>query len=477
MKCSECHRRSDISSSGILPALAQLALHYNHYQDSTPASTEGVSLSAKFQQMTGRATPQKAHNGWVPSINAKRAVPSANILTPARAEFVYLCTIAAQYHYASQFLANHPIYAVGPPSASHPSNTTSEVYLRYFYHVGAVHCACDEFQKAIGAWRNCITVPSKAVSAITVQARKKSLLASCLLLEKEDEESFTVITSSHSSLSKKKKNVAASGKEKQASQLAVKLLSYPDSTSPVVSRYFVNVSEGASPTGMAGEATGGLSLEKASGTTSTPPYANASLMVYDNLVIAFASFDFDEFDRILNTHAEVWEDDRNLGLVKRVEALMKQRKIRKLSKIYKAIPLQKLQTVLGLDSDDDLTPNKIESLLMQIAFQQEQMTNSSSPLTRMPIDFSIDSEKSQSYFYLDGEYGEDREEGGMDRMEREQVQAELSKRISTCMKLAERVSNLDIAVAVSGKYQAAVIKDEKIKPTPRSVVDSIVDMA
>ena len=424
------------------------------------------------------AAARKNQNLYSGSSN-KRAVPNQNILTLAHAEFVTCCTLAAQYHYASRMICQYPIYAVGPPSKVSSHAMVSETFLRYWYHVGVIHLACDEYTLAIRAFRNCITLPSKSVSAITVQARKKSLLASCLLLEREEEETFTVVASSMSSLPKQLKNKVVTGKEEHAKKLASKLLSYPDATCGVVSRYFVNAAEGALPT--TGESSSGFDHHhrgmqmmgtSGGGTSASSSYASASLLVYDELVIAYASFDFGEFDRIFNTHAQVWDDDGNVGLVKRVQALMTQRKIRKLAKIYKAIPLDKLQSLLGLADDDDLNPNQVESVLMQIAFQQEQMTTSSSPLTRMPIDFSIDKEKSNVYFYLDGECGDGEEEGGgMDRIERDFIQEELSKRITTCMKLAERVTNLDIAVAVSGKYQAAVVKDEASKGAPRSVVD------
>ena len=72
---------------------------------------------------------------------------------------------------------------------------------------------------------------------------------------------------------------------------------------------------------------------------------------------------------------------------------------------------------------------------------------------------SLENWKYQVYFYLDGEYVEDRKEFGRNRIESEHVEEELLNRISTCMKLAELTTNLDIAVAI--------IKDESSKVITR----------
>ena len=282
-----------------------------------------------------------------------------------------------------------------------------------------------------------------------------------------------MVAASGTSLSKEKRGAALTGREEPGRKLAERLLAIPDAASTIVSRYFVNVGESPSssavPVGDMGVAE---VVEKADATGGV---ANASLLAYDELVIAFAALNCKEVDRLVLHHNMVWTEDGNLGLVKRVQALMKQRKVRKYSKIYEAVPLDKLQTLLGDGDDVNFDSNSIESLLMQFALQQESIASGSSPLSQMPIDFSIDQEKEEVYFYLDGECGEDEDQGEIDRIERENVQEELSKRITTCMKLAERVTNLDIAVAVSGKYQAAVIKDKATKGVhigaPRSVVD------
>merc|ERR1739844_187225 len=152
---------------------------------------------------------------------------------------------------------------------------------------------------------------------------------------------------------------------------------------------------------------------------------------------------------------EQFTDDGNMGLVKQVLSLIQYRIVRKISRIYEAIPLKKLAKKLGFDENVDGV-NATESLLLQIALRQKNSKMSLSTLTKSHIDFSIDSDSSVAYFYEVGFYDDDDTEVAVDRKEREHVQMELSKRVALAMDLAERVTKMDIAVTTSPKYQTII---------------------
>jgi len=164
-------------------------------------------------------------------------------------------------------------------------------------------------------------------------------------------------------------------------------------------------------------------------------------------------------------------NDGNLGLFKQLIQLMQYRIIKKIARIYSVIPMKKLALKLGVGvnggvdgNGDDMNTNNgikevIESLLFQLALKQN------AEHAKNTIDFTIDSQSSVVYFYQDGFLDDENENesnaASMEnkRIEREKAQMELSKRITVCMDLADRMMKMDILLETSSKFQAIVSRE------------------
>jgi hypothetical protein len=468
------YKRSFISTSGILLALAKLAEGYRRtsqvggmYDTMTRSASTSTSTTSTYE-----------HN---------------NVLTLAHVEFLQCCILASQYHIAQHFITQNPISAIAPSSSSSTSTSTStsstfkntniissESFLRYHYFLGMIHLACDDYTNAISAFEICLTIPSTIVSDITIEARKKMLLTQCLLLHHEDESHY-LLSVSESSKKKKGKGggskvtatgesgtgagvlsslSSSSGKEGDISPLTQKIFELPNAVSSAVHRYFQSSSSGSSP---------------------------RTMRPYESIVKAFVSLNVSKLTRTLREDEQALVQDGNIGLVKQLLPLMQYRCLRNISNIYEAIPLTKLAKKLGFSSQDSGVVDGVgemnvngdnngngnsngvqatESLLLQIAFRQKNSSSSSSPLSQSHIDFTIDSQNSVVYFYEVGfndDVNDDDDDAAadvvMDRQAREKAQIELTNRVALSMDLAERITKMDIAVTSSSKYQVALARE------------------
>lgn len=151
-----CNSRDIISKSGILPALSYLI----------------ESIGSHHRGGGGGG--------------------SVHAFTPFHPEFMQICLLAGQYRYAQSFLQSHPVYNMTLDSSSSSSSSRNGIrlhptmYLRYHYYAGLVHIGCDDWNSSLDSFYLCITIPCQAVSAISIAARKKSLLVECILLEAEE---------------------------------------------------------------------------------------------------------------------------------------------------------------------------------------------------------------------------------------------------------------------------------------------------
>ncbi len=382
-------------------------------------------------------------------------ITNSNPLTPAHVEFLQCSILASQYNIAKRFVQENPIHSVLPKASLSP-----EDFLRYHYLLGMVYLGCDDYSSAISAFQICLTVPSKIVSAISIEAMKKMMLAKCLNLYHEDEKSQSIKSNSSYQQQRKKDRSGSSrrsvsktnsreGEDTGYLALVKQICDMPNAVSTSVFKFFT------------------------SSDTSNELLLQESIQIYESLVRAFVALDLTVFQKCLKEGQEKLEADGNMGLAKQLLMLMQYRSVRNISCIYEAIPLSKLAKKLGFE-DGISGISKAESLLLQIALRQK--CSGSTSVLHSHIDFTIDSDSSVVYFYEVGfECG-----GDTDLAEREKAQTELTKRLMTSMNLAERITNMEIDVTCSSKYQAIVSRENPEKggkmpsgDLPRSVVSEI----
>jgi len=227
-------------------------------------------------------------------------------------------------------------------------------------------------------------------------------IANCLLCEMDDEEEFF-------------------NKTKDTKNLKEYLLALPNGTSTAVSRFF----------------TGGVDVP--------------DIQAYRNIVMLFVDHKL-ELDReqsaaISSEMREFFEEDGNMGMIKRLVPIMTWRKLRTISKIYQAIPLSKLAIKLGMGE------TQCSEFLIKVAMKQN-----GNEWVRAPIELTIDEESRVVYFDV------------------EEKEEDLEKKIGQCMDLAKRVKQLDVGLASTPKYLAYLVNNDTSKksntgPNMRSVAD------
>jgi len=461
-------KRSTVSSSGILYALSKLAKGYcrksllarNRSLEAKNNSTSNMMMEVEESKMSNKD-----------DFEQQQQAMSSDILTPAHVEFLQCCLLASQYNFARAFTAENPIRTIST-SKSNNFLLSSESYLRYHYFLGLIHLGCDDYTSAISAFETCLTVPSKIVSCVTIEARKKMLLAECLRLQHDDEEFYYDCGGPQQQ--RVSESSIAQDSHAAHPQLIKRILDVPNAVSSCVHRYFTSAS---TSTNTASSGSGGTNVPTSTSQSQTPP--PKTIQIYESIVKSFLSLDVKSFTTIINNEEEQLIADGNLGLVKQLFPLMQYRILKKISNVYEAIPLANLAKKLGISgggdsgSDDPNGIKAVESFLLQTALRQKahQESDLYSPLLESYIDFTIDSESSVVYFdevgFENNVHGDDNG-GTIDRNEREDLQAELSKRIALSMDLAKRITKMDIAAVSSAKYQAILARENPEESADKS---------
>jgi hypothetical protein len=170
-----CLDRSEISSSGILPVLANLVA-------STSSTNSGGSASASNNKLASSIATSLSNL----SSSSSKAFPT---LTPAHTAFLQCAVQAEEYEFAETVIRGTwplPTSTLkkkkGNVNDDSPHASIS-IILRYYYLRGIVHYGCgrDHYSMAHRCWWTCLCIPVDIVSNIAVQAWKKLTLVQPLL--------------------------------------------------------------------------------------------------------------------------------------------------------------------------------------------------------------------------------------------------------------------------------------------------------
>ena len=438
---------------------------------------------------------------------------------------------------------NHDLLFPAPPI-----NRTSENYLRYFYYLGMIHLGCDDYNSAISAFHVCLTAPSQIISSITIAARKKMMLAHCLLLEQDDFDEEDTLASSHlltrhghggeGTLMNKIHNLAqiitalpnatspnvtaslslpavassnnnpmsltaststAPASNSAATSIAMRI-NHPHSNNQDGSAAdeldIISSSDDVSEAARRNTSTINTASTTTTSTLNSNPSHHYGLYQYHDLVTTFANLQSTQFQQCMENNTILWKTDGNFGLVKKLQVILRQRAVKKIGRVYKVIPLQKVGDMLGLpsktsdDNESGSAEKAAEELLFDIASKQYRrkhalsssdsatkfISHSSVSILEEPvIDFRVDMESSMVHFNPDDDYsGEDEDDQyshtsryapqdvSLEKVVQDDVQEQMTQRIFSCMELAERITKLDIALATSPKYQTNLWKEQQM---------------
>lgn len=421
-----------ISKTGILPALA-------HLIESTGSRSGIAHLIAESREGGG---------GGIHS------------LTPFHPEFLQICLLAGQYRYAQSFLQSHPVSNMTldfPNFRLHPT-----MYLRYHYYAGLVHIGCDDWNSSLDSFYLCLTIPCQAVSAISVAARKKSLLVDCILLEAEEMD---------------KNSGSDKTKSGRRSALENKVLDVPGAASQVVARYMAKSSNRVG--GGDDDMYGGSVLAAALAGADTSEHSSrdrgssrrranraasniscdsddgggrkaksySQLGRYHELASTYISGNANHYATLLAEMTDLLRADGNLGLAKRLEGRLVYRAVRQKAAVYSVTRVdaleETLQTVcsgLGSVSGGEIGTRRIEDLLMGMTACDWDDSLVADPFVAK-MDHSTDMVSFQ-----------DEDPSSHDEAN-EELEKDLNHRLASCVALAERVRQLDIGLTTTTKYQ------------------------
>lgn len=341
------------------------------------------------------------------------------------------------------------------------------MYLRYHYYAGLVHIGCDDWNSSLDSFYLCLTIPCQAVSAISIAARKKSLLVECILLEAEELD----------------KHSGSDGKM-SGRRIAIenRVLGVPSAASQVLARYMAKSSnrvgggdddygESVLAAALAGAETseqsnrdrGGPTRRKANRAASTitsdvgddggagegrkANSYSSQLGRYHELVSTYISGNASHYATLLTEMTALLRTDGNWGLAKRLEGRLVYRAVRKKASVYSVTrmsdleeALQNVSSSLGSTSGGEIGTRRIEDLLMGMAACDWE-----DPLVADPFVAKMDHSTSMVSFQDD--------DPGNHSAANEELEKDLAHRLSSCVALAERIRQLDIGLTTTTKYQ------------------------
>ncbi|KAL7463909.1 hypothetical protein ACHAXS_004287 [Conticribra weissflogii] len=358
-----------------------------------------------------------------------------------------------------------------------------------------IHVGCDNWYDALKSFQLCLTIPCQTVSAISVAARKKSLLCHCLILEAEELDGSCFDLGG---------GAGASGSDKQKKDhLEAKVFEVPGMASPVVKNFMASpsnrVSGGGGESG-SGTGAGETPESTAGGGAETSEYVRGSpasrsnrrnrgaasssnsdvvedvsqnsgranskkcnsLGRYHDLVSTYISGNASHYATLMAEMEMLLKYDGNWGLAKRLEGRIAYRAVHQVATVYSVIAanelgkkLQEVCSSLG-SSGDEMKGRAVEDALMGMT-----SCDWDDPLVADPFSAKIDQLTGMVSFMLEDNLGDSDYDG--DDTDEQWLECDLSKRLDSCIALAERVRGLDINMTTSMKYQQHVCKEKLMK--------------
>jgi len=392
------------------------------------------------------------------------------------------------------------------------------MYLRTQYYAGLVHIGCNEWNAALDSFHLCLTLPCSSVSAISIAARKKSLLIQCLLLESEELDGYNCNSAYVKTGSNAQERIGGGNSKSQKSNLENKVLDLPGASSAAVNKYMAASSNRVSGNGGGGGKSGSrLAPERTAGSetseqaTERPPrrrlrsinsnsssdaaagergataselsssrtknYSN--LGSYHDLVSTYISGNAHHMAKLLAEMRDLLHADGNWGLAKQLEGRLAYRAVRKVASVYSVVGLGVLEGKMPSDVCSNFGPRGsgsasiggvageivgkrgMEDLLMGMAASDAKDSLLADPFV-VRMDQSAGMVSFLDYHDDDGSSdGDDSDEW---------METDLSQRLQSCIALAERVRDLDISLTTSPKYQQHVMKEMMMKGDSRGMM-------
>ena len=432
-----------------------------------------------------------------------------NALTHLHADFLRICLLAGQYRRAAAFLSSRPTHraVLDPACMRLAADDPVSSCLRAHYYAGLVHAGCEAWDDALDSFHACLVLPCSFVGPIVVAARKKGLLVRCLLLEFEELDGrggggAAAAADGGAAAPRADDGGGGSGGWTAGSTLEGRVLGLPGASSAAVVKFMSAssnrvgrtesaVSGGAASSSSAPERTAGSETERSSrrrtrganpdhraspslsggggerwgrggerwgrpadaSPSTTTASKDSHLGGYHDLVSAYIKGNANHYARLLTEMTDLLHSDGNWELAKRLEGrLLVYRTIRRVASVYSVVGADVLEGKMQEVGAGEVGMRGIEDLLMGMAGH-----DAGDPLLADPFVARADQSTGMVSFLDDFDDDESVEDHG------ERLDADLSARLRSCIALAERVRDLDIALTTSPKYQQHAMKEMMMK--------------
>ena len=173
---------------------------------------------------------------------------------------------------------------------------------------------------------------------------------------------------------------------------------------------------------------------------------------YHDLVSTYISGNIRHYAKLLSEMTDLLHTDGNWELAKQLEIrLLMYRSIRKVASVYSVLGLDAVEVKMMMHHDDYVAQlvlgnHGVEDMLMGMA-----SCDAKDPLIVDPFSARIDQSTGMVAFLDDDDEDDDAVDDWLD--------ADLSARLQSCMVLAERVRDMDIAFTTSPKYLQHSVKE------------------
>jgi hypothetical protein len=426
-----CSDRSAISSSGILPVLANLVA-------TTSSSNSGGSASVSASAGTNKIASSIATSlTSLPSSSSKAFPP----LTPAHTAFLQCAVLAEAYEFAETVIrGTWPIPTATLKKKKGNGNDNSHasisIILRYYYLRGIVHYACgrDQYSLSHRCWWTCLSIPVDIVSDIAVQAWKKLTLVQPLLDINDSTRGFGAVRADviDANMDGNSNIISAGGLSISSSASEKKIKAYPGTRLPK-----------CTPKGLSKSIrelidNNSINMKKQendqeSAVESRKPLwpklrENDVYSVYAHLGPAVEAVDRSFVESLVREHESVLVADGNMGMAQNCLRRVKELQVRSASKMFSVTSIQILARRWKISPEEALQQL---SDAMELGVVPSQVEDDGSV-----VFLSLQNSAS---------YGT-----SMDLAD-----------LTGWMKLLEQMQRMDVELSISSKYNAAKRKDDK----------------
>ena len=184
---------------------------------------------------------------------------------------------------------------------------------------------------------------------------------------------------------------------------------------------------------------------------------------YHDLVSTYISGNSSHYATLLAEMSTLLHEDGNWGLARRLEGRLAYRAVRQVASVYSVVGIDSLEMKMqDLCSNLGSTGDEMRARAVEDALMGMSACDWDDPLVADPFVAKIDQLTGMVSFQDVDECGDEFNDD-LDDLDEKWLEYDLSKRLDSCITLAERVRDLDIGLTTSQRYQLQTSKETMMR--------------